>query len=35
MLVLTEAEQRFVFSNVSEAPVPSLLRLQRPRGAGA
>ncbi len=26
MLVLTEAEQRFVFSNVSEAPVPSLLR---------
>ncbi len=26
MLVLTEAEQSFVFSNVSEAPVPSLLR---------
>ncbi|MDH1253627.1 aminopeptidase N [Comamonas thiooxydans] len=26
MLVLTEAEQSFVFSDVSEAPVPSLLR---------
>lgn len=26
MLVLTEAEQRFVFTNVTEAPVPSLLR---------
>lgn len=26
MLVLTEAEQSFVFTNVAEAPVPSLLR---------
>ena len=26
MLVLTEAEQQFVFANVAEAPVPSLLR---------